>query len=350
MALIHGGQLQQVALQYNIPAEQWLDLSTGIAPISYPIPNIPLKTWQDLPQQNNELLAAAKQYYQCEHLTVTNGSQAIIKALPYLWQKKNKNTNSDKLRRVYLPKYGYKEHAQAWKNAGYNLHFYFDELPPLDEINENSVLVIINPNNPTGMLFDRETIIQYQTLMQQLNGLLVIDEAFIDVMSIEHSMCSQVKNTNTLVFRSFGKFFGLAGIRIGFLVANQSWCDAFNEHLGPWQVNGPAQLIALNALRDTQWHIQQKQQLTRLRNNLEAQLWKHLGNKIILEIKGTDLFLTVTFNETPHNNMNAQKLYTFLCEQAVYVRLTDEKDKLRFGITTDKQLIQLSNTLKDLSF
>lgn len=350
MALIHGGQLRQVALEYKIPEDQWLDLSTGIAPISYPIPNIPLKTWQDLPQHNNDLLAAAKQYYQSENLTVTNGSQAIIKALPELWQKKKGNLKTNSSRQVYLPKYGYKEHAQAWKNAGYNLHFYLDELPSLDEINEYSVLVIINPNNPTGVLFERETILKYQTLMQKLNGLLVIDEAFIDVISIEHSMCSQVNNTNTLVFRSFGKFFGLAGIRIGFLVANQSWCDAFNEHLGPWQVNGPAQLIALNALRDSQWHIQQKQQLTKLRNNLEALLWQSLGNEIISDIKGTDLFLTVTFNENSHNNINAQKLYTQLCEQAVYVRLTDEKDKLRFGITTDEQLIQPSKTLKGFSF
>jgi cobalamin biosynthetic protein CobC len=350
MALIHGGQLQQVAQQYKIPADQWLDLSTGIAPISYPIPDIPLNIWQDLPQQNNELLAAAKQYYQCEHLSVTNGSQAIIKALPELWQKKNDNTNCDKSRQVYLPKYGYKEHAQAWKNAGYNLHFYFDELPPFNEIRQNSVLVIINPNNPTGILFDRESIIKYQTLMQKLNGLLVIDEAFIDVIPNEYSICSHVRNTNTLVFRSFGKFFGLAGIRIGFLVANKSWCDAFNEHLGPWQVNGPAQLIALNALRDSQWQHQQKQQLAKLRNNLETLLWQSLGHEIISEIKGTDLFLTVTFNVNTRNGIDAQKLYTLLCQQAVYVRLTDEKDKLRFGIPADEQVIQLSKTLKGFSF
>jgi len=350
MALIHGGQLQQIAQQYQIPIEQWLDLSTGIAPFSYPIPDIPLNIWQDLPQQNNELLAAAKHYYQCEHLTVTNGSQAIIKALPELWQKKRSTLTLDdkdpsqRANHVYLPQYGYKEHAQAWRNAGYSLHFYLDELPVIDDIQANSVLVIINPNNPTGVLFTNETLIIYQKVMQDLNGLLVVDEAFMDVIASNQSICSQVANSNTLVFRSFGKFFGLAGIRIGFLVANQSWCEAFNEHLGPWQVNGPAQLIALHALRDSDWHQQQKQTLSILRNELEKLLWQYLGNNIISEIKGTDLFLTLSFNEA--SNINAESLYILLCQQAIYVRLTDEKDKLRFGIPTQQQLIKLAKVLQ----
>ena len=334
MALIHGGQLQQIANQYKIHAEQWLDLSTGIAPTSYPIPHIPLSIWQNLPQSNSELLAAAKHYYQCEHITITNGSQAIIKALPELWQLKNNASQH-----VYLPKYGYKEHAQAWQKAGYELHFYLDELPPIDVIYPNSVLVIINPNNPTGKLFTRKIIMQYQALMQELNGLLVVDEAFMDVITGEHSICSQVENSNTLVFRSFGKFFGLAGIRIGFLVANKNWCDIFNEHLGPWQVNGPAQVVAQHALKDTDWHQQQKQQLSTLRKKQEALLWQAFGSEVIAEIKGTDLFLTLSFN----NVESAEKIYELLCQQAVYVRLTDEKDKLRFGITTEDKLDKLFN-------
>ncbi|WP_426369695.1 threonine-phosphate decarboxylase CobD [Pseudocolwellia sp. HL-MZ7] len=350
MALIHGGQLQQIAQKYQTPAEQWLDLSTGIAPLSYPIPDIPLNIWQDLPQQNNDLLTAAKHYYQCEHLIVTNGSQAIIKALPELWQKKQNTLTLDNkdpahcAHHVYLPQYGYKEHAQAWRNAGYSLHFYLDELPVIDDIQANSVLVIINPNNPTGLLFTNETLLTYQKVIENLNGLLVVDEAFMDVIPTNNSICSQVANSNTLVFRSFGKFFGLAGIRIGFLVANQSWCEAFNEHLGPWQVNGPAQLIALHALHDSDWHQQQKQTLNILRNELEKLLWQYLGNNIISEIKGTDLFLTLSFNEA--SNINAESLYTLLCQQAVYVRLTDEKDKLRFGIPTQQQLIKLAKILQ----
>lgn len=344
MALTHGGQLQQVAQQYKIPANKWLDLSTGIAPLSYPIPEVPLTVWQNLPQQSNELLTAAKTYYQCEYLTVTNGSQAIIKALPQLWQQKNACS-----KHVYLPQYGYKEHAKAWQDAGYILHFYVDELPVMSNIELNSVLVIINPNNPTGKLFKQQTIIQYQQHLQEINGLLVVDEAFIDVISKAHSICSKIVNSDTLVFRSFGKFFGLAGIRIGFLVANQSWCNAFNEHLGPWQVNGPAQYIATHALSDKAWHERQKQMLRELRTKLEALLWQYLGPDLLKDIKGTDLFLTLSFNDQTELPLRAKNLYSLLCQQAIYVRLTDEKDKLRLGIATDEQQARLAQALKNLT-
>ena len=108
MALIHGGQLQRVAKQFNIPAEKWLDLSTGIAPLSYPIPEIPKQLYQVLPQPNIELETAAKHYYNTNSLIITNGSQAIIKFLPTLWREENKHSTT-----VYLPEKGYKEHALA---------------------------------------------------------------------------------------------------------------------------------------------------------------------------------------------------------------------------------------------
>jgi cobalamin biosynthetic protein CobC len=136
-------------------------------------------------QKNPELVTAARQYYQCSELMITNGSQAIIKALPALYRQKNAKDND-----VYLPERGYKEHAHASKNAGYNLHFYQDLLPEIINILPNSVLVIINPNNPTGQLFNR--IDEYQERLKLLDDLLVLDEAFIDVMPSNKSYCSQV--------------------------------------------------------------------------------------------------------------------------------------------------------------
>lgn len=339
MALIHGGQLQQVAEQFNIPVTDWLDLSTGIAPLSYPIPNIPLNVWQQLPQKNDVLVKAAKHYYQCNSLLVTNGSQAIIKALPELWRTKNNDSVH-----VYLPKEGYKEHAHAWDKSSYQLHYYTDELPPINNITPNSVLVIINPNNPTGKLFTCKTITQYQKRIQEINGLLVVDEAFMDVAPNGHSICEFVENSNTLVFRSFGKFFGLAGIRIGFLVANQYWCNAFNEHIGPWQVNGPAQFIAQYALNNSSWQHEQKQHLKALRQQQEHILWQTFKHEIINDISGCDLFLTISFNKDNY----AKNLYSLLCKKAVYVRLTDEKDKLRFGIAKEDDLERLLNTCKQV--
>jgi cobalamin biosynthetic protein CobC len=344
MALIHGGQLQQVAEQYKIPATDWLDLSTGIAPISYPIPDIAPSVWQQLPQQSPELVTAAKQYYQCAQLLVTNGSQAIIKALPELYRQENKAA-----RTVYLPKRGYKEHAQAWNLAGYTLHFYHDVLPEIAALKPNSVVVIINPNNPTGQFFTHKVIKQYHQRLKKLNGLLVVDEAFIDVMPEEQSYCPQTDDAHCLVLRSFGKFFGLAGIRIGFLIASDYWCQKFKELLGPWQVNGPAQVIAEKALNDIVWHKKQCVELHALRVQQEALLSQVFNDKLVSAIEGCDLFLTLSF----HQADNAKKLYHMLCKQGVYCRLSDEQDTLRFGIALEPEMIRLQeaciNALTQLS-
>ena len=337
MALIHGGQLQKVAEQFNIPAEQWLDLSTGIAPISYPIPHIPVSAWQQLPQSSNELIEAAKTYYQCSELVITNGSQAIIKILPSLYQQEHVDACD-----VYLPERGYKEHAHAWRIAGYRLHFYQESLPDITTLCVNSVVVIINPNNPTGDFFDRGLIQQYHQALTALKGLLVIDEAFIDVMEKEQSYCSLTNDKHVLILRSFGKFFGLAGIRIGFLIANEYWCNTFKELLGPWQVNGPAQVIAQQALVDTQWHLTQKAKLKQLRQTQQKLFNRLFPNSLVKDIKGSDLFLTLRFKQRD----TAKDIYNLLCQQAVYCRLADEEDTLRFGIATPDELKRLEEGLQ----
>ena len=331
MTLIHGGQLQQVAKQYQIPINDWLDLSTGIAPLSYPIPEIPLSLWQQLPQKSEGLIAAASSYYlgdDCsQKVLVTNGSQSIIKALPLLWRAHNPKTQQ-----VYVPRRGYKEHGHAWQQENFPLSFYEHELPELNTLQENCVLVIINPNNPTGTLFNKAKLKQYQQKVTELNGLLVIDEAFIDVIpelaTESVSMAAEVTCEHTLVLRSFGKFFGLAGIRLGFLITDDYWYQVFTQYLGPWQVNGPAQFIAEQALVDAQWHITQRRLLNELRVKQTQLLWQCWGDNIIDTLNATDLFITVSFK----CQSSAASLYHKLCLQGVYVRLADERDTLRFGI------------------
>ncbi|MBL0710504.1 MAG: threonine-phosphate decarboxylase [Colwellia sp.] len=337
MALIHGGQLQQVAKQFNIAPKNWLDLSTGIAPFSYPIPEIPEELYQVLPQLNNDLVSAAQHYYEANSLLVTNGSQAIIKLLPTLWREQNQHSTT-----VYLPEQGYKEHALAWQSAGFTPCWYQDELPELAKLEDNAVLVIINPNNPTGQLMSRSILIRYQEKIAKCGGLLVVDEAFIDVITPSQSMTNAIKAyKNTLVLRSFGKFFGLAGIRIGFLMGEETWLKKFSECLGPWQVNGPAQYIAQKALQDKDWQARQKIVLKTLSAALRAILAENIPYEFITTISGTHLFQTVYFKE----KFNAESYYIALCQQGVYVRLTDDKQALRFGIAKIEQLERLAKSL-----
>lgn len=330
--LIHGGQLDKIAKRYDRPSEQWLDLSTGIAPFSYPIPHIPQSTWQQLPQVQDSLLNAAKRYYQAKHCLVTHGSQQVIELLPALWL--NHKKLDVKTLTVYLPNIGYKEHQKAWSIAGINLVFYRDKLP--SNLVEHAVVVVINPNNPTGKIYQRDELLMVQNEIDKKAGLMVIDEAFIDVLPREKSMVS-CASANTIVLRSFGKFFGLAGIRIGFVCSLTYWYQQIKNHLGPWQVNGPALYIAEKALLDIKWQQQQREALNSQRHQL-SQVLRKFG---LVEQAGCSLFVTVKCQQ-------AELLYDTLCQHGVYIRLTDEKNALRFGIPNNEQLLTLKDKLSHI--
>jgi cobalamin biosynthetic protein CobC len=340
MAILHGGQLSRVAKQYQIPEKDWLDLSTGIAPFSYPIPDIPQQAWQDLPTISENLIEVAKAYYQTQYCWPVAGSQALIEKLPELWNDKKKylhaNVNSDFIleKHAYLPKVGYKEHQQAWCKAGYQLHFYQDSLPT--DIEENSVVVVINPNNPLTDTFTLDQLKTLQKLCEQQQALLIIDEAFADIFTPEFSFSPHLstlkKTADVLVLRSFGKFFGLAGLRVGFVCSNKHWCETIQEVSGPWAVNGAALFISEQALQDRAW---QAKQLKRLQTQSEVMQELLKACLPVLRMEANALFITIFLSDAP-------AVYQQLCENAIYVRLTDENDSLRFGIGNESQLEKLT--------
>ncbi|WP_413698994.1 aminotransferase class I/II-fold pyridoxal phosphate-dependent enzyme [Psychromonas sp. KJ10-10] len=336
MTVLHGGQLTRIAKEYNIPKSQWLDLSTGIAPYSYPIPSIPINIWQDLPTITDNLLFVARQYYQAKYCWPLSGSQSLIEKLPELWKTQNKAFNTD-ISHVYLPKVGYKEHQQAWQKAGCKLHFYQQYLPT--DIENNSVVVVINPNNPSNDKFNQAQLKSLQETCEKTNSLLVIDEAFADILSPEWSFVSQIQaqTDNVIVLRSFGKFFGLAGIRIGFVCCGLQWFNRIRQTTGPWEINGPALYIAEQALADKNWH---KKQIEKLQDQSQKQQTLLIKYFPAVSTQSNALFMTVFLNNAPH-------IYRIFCQHGLYVRLTDENDALRFGICSNRQLQQLEVILKD---
>ena len=335
MATLHGGQLARVAKEYQIPEEEWVDLSTGIAPFSYPIPEIPMIIWQALPTISPSLIEVACAYYKAQYCWPLSGSQALIEKLPLLWQMKQQRNNSLFEKHVYLPKIGYKEHQQAWKKAGYELHFYQQSLPL--EIKENSVVVVINPNNPLTDIFNIEALTTLNERCKQRRSLVVLDEAFADVSPANMSYIPYIlENENIITLRSFGKFFGLAGIRIGFACASKYWIDLIKECTGPWAVNGPALYISEQALKDKIWQEKQKERLekqSRKQHELISNAWPEY------RIEYNALFITLFTEEAP-------TIYKQLCQQGIYVRLCDENNALRFGIGTDDQIKRLEVTFK----
>ena len=331
MALIHGGQLDKIAELYQIPQAQWLDLSTGISPLVYPIPEIPVAVWQQLPQPSADLLTAASHYYDCDHIMATSGSQSIISKLPLLCRQ----YLAEKLK-VWLPAVGYKEHEKAWRDNGYQICHYH-QLPQPAQLTAQCVVIVINPNNPTGELYSKQQLNHLLSHLKNLDGWLVIDEAFMDVISPTQSLIGQTSNQHLFVFRSVGKFFGLAGIRLGFVSASPIWLARLMAMSSPWEVNGPAQFVATQALKDTPWQQVQLAALQRLSKQLEQLLLQHFS----VTISGNLLFKTVPLT-------NAPEIFEQLCHAGVYVRLCDENNALRFGITTDIELNQLRNILQEI--
>ena len=311
--LEHGGRLRAAALNFGIPLSEWLDLSTGIAPYGWPLPPIPATAWTRLPEQNDGLEIAARDYYGVASLLPVAGSQAAIQALPRL----RRNA------RVGLLAPAYAEHAAAWRREGHRL-LELSEAGVNRALERLDVLLLVNPNNPTGRRFAPAQLLAWHARLAQRGGWLVVDEAFIDCTP-EHSLAAHSDLPGLIVLRSFGKFFGLAGIRLGFVLARQDLLEQLAELLGPWAVSGPARAVATALLQDQAGQQRQRQRLLadgeRLAVLLSAQGLAPTG--------GCALF---QFCCTPR----AAVLHEFLAANGILTRLFDSPRSLRFGLPADE--------------
>lgn len=241
--VVHGGDLAAARLHYPSAPEPWVDLSTGINPHAYPVPAVEADVWQRLPQSDAEhrlLRAAARRYGapDASGVVAAPGSQALIQLLPRLLEPSEVA--------VLGPTYG--EHAASWLRCGHQVA----ERRELAEIGTASVVVVVNPNNPTGRVIAADELSALAGLLAQRGGLLVVDEAFADFAAPGVSIVPRLLPA-TVVLRSFGKAYGLAGLRLGFALAQPELCRKLRAELGPWAVSGPAAEIAVAALADARW-------------------------------------------------------------------------------------------------
>jgi cobalamin biosynthetic protein CobC len=310
--LEHGGRLLRASRRYGIPADDWLDLSTGINPLSYPVPDIPACTWQRLPEDDDGLTEVACRYYRAPSLLPVAGSQAAIQALPALRPHS----------RVGVIAPGYAEHAHAWEQAGHAVRrlpgqALFAQADALD------VIVLIHPSNPGGETFAREALLELHTRLAARGGWLVVDEAFMDPTP-EHSLCAQSGRAGLIVLRSAGKFFGLAGARAGFACAAPALLEAMRERLGPWTLSGPTRHVLRHALADEAWHAAMRGRLREQGRRLAALLTSH-G----LAPDGGCAFFQ--WRRDP----DAQALHEALARRGVLTRHFDLPQSLRFGLPGD---------------
>ncbi len=307
--LEHGGQLRRAAQRYGIPLAQWIDLSTGINPWGWPVAAVPAERWRRLPEAGDGLEQAAQAYYGASCLLPVPGSQAAIQALPRLRPPG----------RVAVLEPGYGEHRRAWAAAGHHVTGVSAAelragVPPVD------VLVLTNPNNPTGERFSRETLLAWRKELKARGGWLVVDEAFMDATP-EESLAPLAGAPGLVVLRSLGKFFGLAGVRVGFVVAAPELLTRIEAAMGPWAVANPSRYVAAAALADTGWQQKMRQTLPAASERL-ARL---LADSGLAPAGGTALFQWV---ETPC----AAQAQEFLARRGILVRAFADPPGLRFGL------------------
>ncbi|MGE5467971.1 MAG: threonine-phosphate decarboxylase CobD [Ignavibacteria bacterium] len=314
--LEHGGRLRAAAKRWGIPLADWLDLSTGIAPWGYPVPATSARAWRCLPEDGDGLEQAAAAYYGASRLLVLPGSQAAIMALPRL--------RAHGTAAILAPSYG--EYAAAWQAAGHALRPFAPE--ELDSVAAGGdVVMLANPNNPTGARFAHERLLEAARVLHRRGGMLVVDEAFADAEGAPSlaPLAGGPAAPNVVVLRSLGKFFGLAGARVGFAFAAADLLDRLREAVGPWAVAHPAREAAQAALADTAWQALQRERL----HAASARLERMLMDAGLDASSGTALFRYVV---TPRAAIVAEEL----ARQGILVRRFEAPPALRFGLPGDE--------------
>ncbi len=261
----HGGDLDRARAQWGGDRADWLDLSTGINPRPYPLPDLPPSVWTDLPDHaaRNDLIAAARQFWRVPpslDILPANGASALIAAMPRLVPKGT----------VLIPGPTYNEHRAAFQAQGWTVSEATDQ--------PATARVIVHPNNPDGHLFDGADLSNL--------SLVVIDESFADT-DPDLTLRALAHRPGVVVLKSFGKFWGLAGVRLGFAIARPETIQRLADHLGPWAVSGAALRIGAQALQDDAWAQETRTRLDRDALRLDQMM---TGSGRFQLLGGTPLF------------------------------------------------------------
>jgi cobalamin biosynthetic protein CobC len=325
---VHGGDLAWASAHFGTPEDGWLDLSTGINPVPYPMQALPGDVWHRLPQVADmraliEAAAACYRVADTNSIVAANGSQAILQMLPRL-------ISAGRVA-ILTPSYG--EYAPCWRAAGHEVVLVKDIAAAAMAA---PVVVLANPNNPDGRRVLPADLIAVADALAARGGLLIVDEAFADA-SPEISVAPHTGREGLLVLRSFGKFFGLAGLRLGFALASPAIADRLRAALGPWPVNGPAIAIGAQGLTDRNWAAWTRERLQR-----DSARLAHLLKDSSLGILGR----TANFCLASHEH--AADLFDYLARNGILARaFTEQPTWLRFGLPPADAFTRLEGALGD---
>lgn len=329
--MLHGGQLKEAKIQFPHVVQRWIDLSTGINPYAYPFSPIAIDRSTQLPSIEDEHrlrgVAAFRYGVRDQHLiAIAPGTQILISLLPYILKAKQVC--------IFCPTY--MEHIKTWQQAGMPVH----RVTTLDDFmsfstQEQTIGILCNPNNPDGRLLNVQ---QMQAIIHQWGSFrnhVVVDEAFMDFEG--QTIASLLPHPALTILRSFGKTYGLAGVRIGFFLSNATYVEKVRQMLGPWAISGHALHIGLQALKNREWVLQVKGQLSKQVKQFDQLFIQH-GCKIV---GGTHLFRLVEMQE-------AHDLWQYLANNGIWVRKFDYNSQwLRFGLPPEQEWDRVEKTIND---
>ncbi|MEE9589999.1 MAG: threonine-phosphate decarboxylase CobD [Hyphomicrobiaceae bacterium] len=313
--VMHGGDLAEASRRFGIAGDDWLDLSTGINPTAFAFEPLTMDCYRRLPSPARlaELEAAARAAYGVPPdagLVAAPGTQALIQAIPRLFGSGNVG--------VVGPTYS--EHEAAWLASN---HAVIELAEPTGDDLDH--MVIVNPNNPDGRTWSPDELASIGKRLGSRGGVMAVDEAFGDPYP-ELSAVRHAANRGLIVLRSFGKFFGLAGVRLGFAICEPRLAQRLRDQFGPWSVCGPAIEIGLAALSDPEWIKSAGRALHNKSHKLDAIL-RASGLGVI---GGTWLFRLVETHR-------AWQLHDELARRGIWVRKFSYNERwLRFGLPADE--------------
>lgn len=271
----HGGNLDLAQQRFGGRAEDWIDLSTGINRLPYPVGEVSARAWSALPSRAeiDTLHQAARHAYRTNApIVALGGAQAAIQLLPQL--------ATPGRARILAPTYN--EYAGVLSAAGWDLQ----EVGGLDALACADLAIVVNPNNPDGRSFAPKDLL---ALLPRV-GRLVIDESFADAVP-PLSLAPEADKQGLLILRSFGKFYGLAGLRLGFALGNAADIETLAALSGPWPISGAAIAIGSRALRDDSWAEATSARLARdcvrLDAMAHAQGWRLVGGASLFRLYET---------------------------------------------------------------
>jgi cobalamin biosynthetic protein CobC len=323
----HGGSLERAGVLFPGAPQPWIDLSTGINPHPYPLFAPPATALTRLPEEKDvtAVCALAARAYGApsgENVTVAGGTQILLPLVASLVPAG----------RALVLGPTYAEHARAAALAGHRV----GETDAFEHLARAGLAIVVNPNNPDGRVVRRAALLDLARTLRAKGGLLVVDEAFMDVGPREESLAGDTGGGNIVVLRSFGKFFGLAGVRLGFALAAPETAARLRAWLGPWAVSGPALAYGARALADRQWQEAMRNRLAAEAEELERLFERH-GFRTE---GGTSLYRFL-------RNDRTQSLFRFLGERGILTRCFKGRPRdLRVGLPAEPEgMLRLEEAL-----